>query len=1243
MRKTDNSHNRIFTRLVAMLMALIISLPASLASCPITAQAAGGVIKLSAAKSVSVARSSRIEAIELQISSKRAARDSAVRSLREKEHNMSTFRWSPLLNFKFPTKPSEAESFEFQYKPTQLEYQIKDLQHKITDEKLSEYEKVSNIYIQIIQAQQELDFINRRIDTVTTAYQKAIARNQIGEVSDEVVQKLADRKKSLESNKTTQESKFQRSKEKLGKEMGGLDLTTGYKFENAFATANMSRSNIEFLQEYALERDHTVYEAQQNADLALLSLQTNYSLYRGHYGRFIGTIDTYIQQAIDGSDVNQKAFTKDYDKFLEQIDSPWNGNYKILFIKFPKEWLKGDNDGMNWIEDDPKVLFTDTLNYVSARKELENTKDELRSSIEEGYDTYAELRRAYLDSTVTREELQNKLVADEIRNLMGELENDEFEAEQQEYEEALTGENDALAQYSQNLYSYDKTTCGGASKFMETADTSDTLDKQLDALQGITKVGAHYSIRSIISDSEFVVTIDVPEYNDQEYLDEAETEKNPDYFPWNITDFELRINQRTVGTKTSKNGSVRHLKLDKDNADEVVIRLWDGNEFIDDVVIDPTVPWGPLDITVRYETPEGAAGAIGTYEVTDDTTTDMIRLDFKFDQEVIKKEFGQGKDAAFYNLSADRTLYLFSDHLIAIDQPFNYLSFIRGDLGQLSMRLFDDEGNFLGGARFDSVNQKLIADADISRADMQDAALRELAVQNKVSELNDELIRARQSLQSAQESGDRENEEYYKKRIEELKDQIDHAGESITDEDLEKVRTEQAEALEQLTESMTEELGKSEEQKAKDAENELKKQQILRDAADEMIGRMKYEEAMADLKEQKEAWAYKETELQLEFNRLSATVGASSDEAKEVLAQLQAAKRKKRALQDEIESHSAFNRDEFPVSEEEIQALLNNYPEEVYGYAGDLLDQLGDFTGPAYESAKAEAELYGLETSAANIKFMMGYTEELKQCKAIEAQIEQMQKDKDNLEKQMEAIKAMPDDDPRKTGQMATLVQLEKVNAAYEKQLGILEKRADQLNPAKALRRKQISAVINQENKSLKEMEAVRDSAKQKYDGAVQAVADNEQKLYTASQNLVKYAAELKAARSSAKSYEQLENNANNRINRLRSELADMNWFEKIGNAARRLWGDSHEDRIAATQRAASDAKAKKDEANAKADDLQNNLIPAAEKDKEDAINARAGLEKARDDAEVPYKAAQDDVDDQQGRVDKLVDLLKSV
>ena len=74
------------------------------------------LLTLSTAKRMALANSEKIENLEVQMMAKDAAVNSAIRSLKEKERNMATFRWSPLLSFKFPTKPENWHKLTLLYK-----------------------------------------------------------------------------------------------------------------------------------------------------------------------------------------------------------------------------------------------------------------------------------------------------------------------------------------------------------------------------------------------------------------------------------------------------------------------------------------------------------------------------------------------------------------------------------------------------------------------------------------------------------------------------------------------------------------------------------------------------------------------------------------------------------------------------------------------------------------------------------------------------------------------------------------------------------------------------------------------------------------------------------------------------------------------------------------------------------------------------------------------------------------------
>ena len=72
------------------------------------------------AKRMGLANSSSYALLESKLELAQVQRDQAVKALKLKEKNQTTFRWSPLMDFKFPEEPNLVEAFEYKYKPEEL-------------------------------------------------------------------------------------------------------------------------------------------------------------------------------------------------------------------------------------------------------------------------------------------------------------------------------------------------------------------------------------------------------------------------------------------------------------------------------------------------------------------------------------------------------------------------------------------------------------------------------------------------------------------------------------------------------------------------------------------------------------------------------------------------------------------------------------------------------------------------------------------------------------------------------------------------------------------------------------------------------------------------------------------------------------------------------------------------------------------------------------------------------------------
>ena len=118
--------------------------------------------------------------------------------------------------------------------------------------------------------------------------------------------------------------------------------------------------------DYTLENDQTVYEAQMAASTALMNLESYESLMRNEYGGKFDRIQSFVNIAKNGGDVDYAAFMMAYKEMLTDLDRPWAGSIRILFFRFTKEWFKGEIDGTRYIEDEMYAVYTACMEYANA-------------------------------------------------------------------------------------------------------------------------------------------------------------------------------------------------------------------------------------------------------------------------------------------------------------------------------------------------------------------------------------------------------------------------------------------------------------------------------------------------------------------------------------------------------------------------------------------------------------------------------------------------------------------------------------------------------------------------------------------------------------------------------------------------------------------------------------------------------------------------------------------------------------
>ena len=669
-------------RVMAAALTISLSVPFAAAfSAPVVAEAADKPLTLKAARSLALQNSTEYESAEDKIIAKQAAYDSAVKSIALKEKNLSTFRWSPLLSFKFPTKPNFAQASEFQYKPTAISYEIKVAQHAMQDKVFEIDEKVNNLYCEIVVLQETMAFNEKRVDAYTKGLAKNEAKLRIGEATKADVEKIQKKVETTNNKIASDRRQLEADLKKLTK-MVGFDVSTGYKFEKPFVEATIDRSMLDALMQYTEDRDETYFEACIAETTARAELKVNSGLVKNKYGGDYNMISSYVNSALNGDPINKKAFSKDYKAFIKRIDSYWEGKKRILFFKFPKIWFKGTLDGTRYIEDDPSALQTNVLDYASALTEKRGAKETLDQSVIDYFNNYISVRNSYKQYVRDVDEAGKELDKAEILNRNGELSFEEYDSQMESYEELQNSMLDAMKLYTTTLYGFDRLTCGGISSLLSGTDS----DMQTAVVgesypEKNTAEGAHYTLKPIIQSQEFELTVYIP-----------------DDFEIEVTDYELWVDGVLVGERKNTDKKLRHLMLTVDGVTDVKIRLYNGEEFVDDCVIDPSVESGPLTITTGYDIKRIDPNQIGTYEVTLNDTTGIIEIKFKMDDSDIRS----------YKILTQDGRIMGSSDPIEIDKPFKHLMLVQQSLSDLKVEFYDKDAGVLYKARFDVANSAVL-------------------------------------------------------------------------------------------------------------------------------------------------------------------------------------------------------------------------------------------------------------------------------------------------------------------------------------------------------------------------------------------------------------------------------------------------------------------------------------------------------------------------------------------------------
>ena len=669
-------------RLISIALSVAVFFSALAAWPPLVTDAADRVLTLSTAITLAIRNSSEYELALMKVDSKKAERESALKAIKLKKKNMSTFRWSPLLKIKFPEKPDLAEASEFQFKPVQLAGEIQVAKRNVQDVVYKITENVNNLYVEIVTLQETNAFNEEKYDTLLEAIAHNRERLKMGEANQSDIDRQQKKADTLLQTLSRDRRTLEADMKKLST-MVGMDVTTGYIFERPYVEATIQRSMLDKLITYTEDRDATYYEACIAATTAKMELNTNYSLMKSKYRKDIKMIARYVNDALGGRSISSRAFKNAYKRFLEKIDSYWKGKKRIcLFIKIPRIWMKGSLDGTRYIEDDPYVLYQNALDYVAARKDEAAAKLELDQNVEASFNNYINVRNSYQKYMADVAEEEEKLKQYQVKNRMGYMTLEEYEDAVDQYEELQNSMLEAMKLYTQTLYSFDRLTCGGVSALLAGTDPELHVAEAGESYVEKDESEAQYFLNPIIQRELFELSLFIP-----------------DDFPVEITHFELWCDDQQVGLRTPVDQTIRHLALTKDNIETVKIRLYNGDEFIDDCPIDPNDENGVLNIMTAISINREETNVIGSFLTTTSETTGLMTISFSaLESEGIR----------YYRVLTESGKVLGSTEKISIDEGFRHLGLVSSDLDKLTLEFYDSSGTLLYTGYMDPANSKLM-------------------------------------------------------------------------------------------------------------------------------------------------------------------------------------------------------------------------------------------------------------------------------------------------------------------------------------------------------------------------------------------------------------------------------------------------------------------------------------------------------------------------------------------------------
>ncbi|SFN83249.1 Outer membrane protein TolC [Pseudobutyrivibrio sp. JW11] len=682
----------------AIAFILIVVFLSNSISVPRIEAAGSNTLTIDIVKALALANSEDLEALLLKYDQAQIQYKSAVKSAYEKYRKIKSFSWSPLLSFKLPQKPTEAENYDYQFTAIEKQAEIDKIEQELDDKVFAVYETAGNLYTKIYTLQEQIKYETAQLEILEEQIGTTQLQVVIGTAKQSDLDKMNTKKENLTTSLASHKNTKATSEKELGKIINLTIPAEVYTYIAPYVESTLDRALLDNIIDYTKDRDRALYEAEVIEEVEKLAAETNFNLYKGHYAKDIHMIQSYYDTIMSGGEVNKTQFKKAYAAFLKQIDSYWVGKKTIkigwfIKISFPKEWTKKTLDGIRYIDDDPYVCYDSLIEYMSAHKERVSIENQLETNLTSGFDNITTLRNTYKAYVKDQTRLSVELDDAYLLNKSGKLTYEEYTDLQTSYEETQMNTLKALDDYTRALYSYDRTTCGAITFYLLSGDAALYNSIGGDSfLEAETLTGPKYYIRTLVAKNGFRMGVSIPENFDK-----------------NITHFELWVGNEQIGERTPIGYEIRHLAIGKINGeDRVFIRLYDGDTFVSDCDIDPRAYEGELIITDGYvESPKK------TYEV-------VAGYSFKSAQSGVvsfRLKDVKDKDIKYYKLLDSTGSPLIDDELTSVDDEFRYLTMLLTDIDNVQIEMYDVNKELLYQANFNSAEFTVVKEVEVEEED----------------------------------------------------------------------------------------------------------------------------------------------------------------------------------------------------------------------------------------------------------------------------------------------------------------------------------------------------------------------------------------------------------------------------------------------------------------------------------------------------------------------------------------------